>query len=115
MRAYVARQAEVDARQQEVLKEIRERGPAPTMDSSVGTVDGRRPHEFVEEVKALMRAHRDTEAEQLLLRLLDAIEDESRLSGMGGETAPRLLEALKESGGPDAAVGGPQIAMSDSW
>jgi hypothetical protein len=92
MRAYVARQAEVDAQQQEVLKQMRERGPAPPVDSSVGTVDGRRPHEFVEEVNALMRAHRDTEAEQLLLRLLYAIEDESRLSGMG--VAPWFYERL---------------------
>ena len=92
MRAYVARQSEVDAQQRKILGDLSERGPTAPMDPSVGTLDGRRPSEFVDEVKALMRAHQHAEAEQLLLRLLDATEQESQASGAG--VAPWYYERL---------------------
>jgi hypothetical protein len=69
MRAYVTRQAEVDAQQQRILDELLERGPTAPVDPTVGTLDGRLPSEFVDEIKALMQAHRDTEAEQMVRSL----------------------------------------------
>jgi len=95
-RARAARQADVDAQMdlsaQRARQESFERGLSAPVDPSVGKVDGRHPSEFVEEVKALMRASRDGEAEHLLLRLLDATEQQSQASGVG--VAPWFYERL---------------------
>lgn len=92
--AYASRQAEIESQQQPVIAEQLARVARATAPASpdLGRVDGRHFTEFVEDVKGLMRAHRDDEAEALLLRLVEATEEESRGTGIG--VAPWYYERL---------------------
>jgi hypothetical protein len=57
-----------------------------------GRVRGRHYTDYVEDVKALRRSDKDEAAERLLLELIDATEEESRLRGTG--VAPWYYEQL---------------------
>jgi hypothetical protein len=47
-----------------------------------GVLGGRHYTEYVEQVKGLKRAGRLDEAEKLLLKLVDAVEEEARVGGV---------------------------------
>jgi len=59
---------------------------------TVGRVRGRHYTDYVEEVKSLRRSNQDESAERLLLELVDATEEESRVRGTG--VAPWYYEQL---------------------
>jgi hypothetical protein len=62
------------------------------MTRGLGFVRGRYYAEYVEDVKALRRSGRETEAERLLLELIDATEAEARANRWG--VAPWYYEQL---------------------
>lgn len=59
---------------------------------TAGRVRGRHYTDYVEDVKALRRSDKDEDAEHLLLELVDATEEESRIRGTG--VAPWYYEQL---------------------
>jgi len=59
---------------------------------TTGRVRGRHYTDYVEDVKSLRRSSQDESAERLLLELVDAIEEESRVRGTGA--APWYYEQL---------------------
>jgi len=59
-----------------------------------GLVDGKHYSAFVDEVKALKRAQDHDAAAGLLLRLIDAVEEESRVGGKECAVAPWYYEQL---------------------
>lgn len=61
---------------------------------AAGRIGGRHHTEYAGEVKALKRAGDDTGAARLLLRMLDALEAESRVAGPGWPVAPWCYEQL---------------------
>ncbi len=61
---------------------------------AAGCVDGSHYTDFVERVKQLKRAERHEEAIALLLKLVEAIEEESRAAGEGWGVAPWYFEQL---------------------
>jgi hypothetical protein len=63
-----------------------------SMSEDVGFVDGRHFTTYVDDVKTLRRYGADEQAEQLLLRLIDASEQEAHAKGWG--VAPWYYEQL---------------------
>lgn len=61
---------------------------------AAGSIDGRHYTKYVEDVKALKKAKDHDAAAALLLRLLDAVEDESRVAGPEWPLAPWYYEQL---------------------
>ncbi len=59
---------------------------------TAGRVRGRHYTDYVEDVKSLRRSGQDESAERLLLELVDATEEESRIRGTG--VAPWYYEQL---------------------
>lgn len=64
------------------------------LSNQAGMLRGRHYTEYVEEVKELRRSGRTEEAEQLLLELIAATEDEARAEGAGWGVAPWYYEQL---------------------
>lgn len=61
---------------------------AASQQDDSGLVDGRHYSTFVDEVKTLKRARDHDAAAGLLLRLIDAVEEESKVGGKGWYVAP---------------------------
>jgi hypothetical protein len=89
---YEAKQRESDARNDAAQAGLRNRPPTREVTLETGKLDGRLYSEYGEELQAHLGAGRDAEAEALLLKLLDVIEDESEATGNG--VAPWYYERL---------------------
>jgi hypothetical protein len=89
---YKAKQRESDTRNDAAQAELRKRPPTREVTVETAKLDGRLYSEYGEELQAHLGAGRDAEAEALLLKLLDVIEDESEATGNG--VAPWYYERL---------------------